>query len=113
MQVEITQLQNKSKPVRKVAPIVSRYPMINMMARQRAQSHESPNLHAMSPTIAATLKLPYLHDLLPTATNGTTSFMHDLSPTATNGTPSSTHDPSPTATNGTFKPVLTVVKYEH
>ena len=48
MQVEITQLQNKSKPVRKVAPIVSRSPMINRMARQRAQSHGSPNSHAIS-----------------------------------------------------------------
>ncbi|KAM0913235.1 hypothetical protein ACQ4PT_012295 [Festuca glaucescens] len=111
--VEMTQLQNKSKPVRKVAPIVFRSPMINMMARQRAQSHGSPNLHAMSPTIAATLKLPSLHDLSPTATNGTAAFMHDLSPTPTNGTPASMHDPSPTATNGTFKPLPTVVKYEH
>ncbi|KAK1610067.1 hypothetical protein QYE76_033740 [Lolium multiflorum] len=94
----MTQLQNK--PVRKVAPIVSRSPMINRMARQRAQSHGSPNSHAISPTVAATLKLPSLHDLSPTATNGTAAFMHDLSPTATNGTPASMHDPSPTPTNG-------------
>jgi hypothetical protein len=113
MQVEMTQLQNKSKPVRKVAPIVSRSSMINRMARQRAQSHGSPNSHAMSPTVAAILKLPSLHDLSPTATNGTVAFMHDLSPTATNGTPTSMHDPSPTPTNGTFKPVPNVVKYDH
>jgi hypothetical protein len=112
MQVEMTQLQNKSKPVRKFAPIVSRSPMINRMERQRAQSHGSPNSHAISPTVATTLKLPSLHDLSPTAKNDT-AFMHDLSPTATNGTPASMHDPSPTPTNGMFKPLPNIVKYDH
>ncbi|KAM0916319.1 hypothetical protein ACQ4PT_010378 [Festuca glaucescens] len=99
--VVMTQLQNNSKTVgRKLAPIVSRSPM--MMARKRAQSHaSSPNLHAKSPNLAGTSKTPSLHDLSAAATNGTPTSMHDLSHAATNGTPTSMHDLSLAATSGT------------
>ncbi|KAM0922546.1 hypothetical protein ACQ4PT_006049 [Festuca glaucescens] len=106
--VATTQLQNKSTVVgRKMPLIVSRSPMINRMARQRAQSHGSPSLHAMSPNVVGTLKLPSLHDLSPAATNG-----HNLSPDATNGTPTSVHDLPPTATIAEFEENMDMLSQE-
>uniref|UniRef100_A0ACD5UFZ8 Uncharacterized protein n=1 Tax=Avena sativa TaxID=4498 RepID=A0ACD5UFZ8_AVESA len=67
---------------KKMSPIVSRSPVMNMFARKKAHSYaRSPNLHARSPNSqtrspnpSGTLKSPSLHDLSPApsvaATNG-------------------------------------------
>uniref|UniRef100_A0ACD5VC31 Uncharacterized protein n=1 Tax=Avena sativa TaxID=4498 RepID=A0ACD5VC31_AVESA len=96
MQVEKTQLKNSKTPRRKMSPIVSRSPIINMIARRKAQSPagtskspnlyaRSPNLHARFPNQAGTSKSPNLHDLSPSPTHGSPTNSHDLSHAANNG----------------------------
>uniref|UniRef100_A0ACD5ZWZ7 Uncharacterized protein n=1 Tax=Avena sativa TaxID=4498 RepID=A0ACD5ZWZ7_AVESA len=94
--VEMTQLKNSKTPRRKMSPIVSRSPIMNMIARNKAQSHagtskspklhaRSPNLHPRSPNQAGTSRSPNLHDLSPTLAHGTPTTSDELPPTATNG----------------------------
>jgi hypothetical protein len=97
MQAIENQLQNTSKTSRRKmkGQIVSRSPMINIMARKRKLSNPcSPNLHARSKK--TTLKSPSLHDLSPAPTIG--------SPHAPAiGTPPPASNASPTnTTNGRF-----------
>ena len=62
MQVEMTQLKEKSK----TAPIKCRSPGINMMARKRSKSHTRSSPVALS----GTPKSPSLGDLSPAAPHG-------------------------------------------
>uniref|UniRef100_A0ACD5WLU8 Uncharacterized protein n=1 Tax=Avena sativa TaxID=4498 RepID=A0ACD5WLU8_AVESA len=91
--VVMTQLQNSKTARRKMPPIVSRSPILNAIARKKAQSYarspnlhgRSPNSHGRSPNQAGTLKSPSLHDLSPVPAHGTPTTSHDPSPAATIG----------------------------
>jgi hypothetical protein len=93
--------QLKAKRIgRKLPPIISGSPMLNMIARKKAQtSRRSPNQHARSPISTGTLKSPSLDALSPNSVHATPASLHALSPHPGHGTPSTVRDrlfPAPT-----------------
>ncbi|KAM0842345.1 hypothetical protein ACQ4PT_058414 [Festuca glaucescens] len=78
--VVMAQLKEKSKTLgRKLPPIVSGSPILNMIARRKSQaSGRSPNLHGRSPNMH--VQSPSLHALSPIPGHDTPTSLHALSP---------------------------------
>ncbi|XP_047054529.1 zinc finger BED domain-containing protein RICESLEEPER 3-like [Lolium rigidum] len=97
--VVMTQLKTKMKG-RKLPPIISGSPMLNLIARKKAQtSGRSPNQLVRSPRSTGTLKSPSLDALSPVSVHATPASLHALSPIPGHGAPSTMRDrlfPAPT-----------------